>query len=56
MSGSTGPEEDRREKSGAEYIVAFCHCGGRVGMSQHWDWHLSLVQYERGDFASGKGL
>lgn len=25
----------------------------------HWDWHLNLVQYdrgERGDLASGKGL
>lgn len=45
---TTAPEEDRREESGAEYIVAFCYCGGRLGMSQHWDWHLNLVQCERG--------
>lgn len=34
-----------QKKSGAEYIVAFCYCGSWLGMSQHQDWHLNLVQY-----------
>lgn len=46
---STGSEQDRTKKIGAEYIVAFCYCGSLLGMSQHQDWHLNLVQYERGE-------
>lgn len=30
---STGPEEDSRDEGGAEYIVALCCRGGRLGMS-----------------------
>lgn len=55
----TGPEHNRREESGQEYILAFCYSGGRLGMSQRWDWHSNLVQYargERGYFAPGRDL
>lgn len=54
---STGPGEDRREDSGAEYIVAFRYYVSQLGMSQQWEWHLNLVQSEKGegDFASVAG-
>lgn len=62
MGGGEGvnSRQDQRRTgkkiSGAEYIVTYCYCLGRLGMSQRWDWHLNFVQCERGDFASGKGF
>lgn len=32
---SAGPEEDSKEESGVEFIVAFCYWRGCLGMSSH---------------------